>query len=194
MIDTIPPSPAIPVEIPDTERPVHASHQTARYLVAEYLHDWGLRDPEVIAAESRRIVEQAAHQFAESPHPGADLVAIAIEFTQAEVESSIARMASSSPAPVRHRVATNNSIVPRMGRVLLEFPDAIRHRDRPPARLLQVLENSVNPIVPHCNRCDMLPQPRTRLWKILRKGYWYRVQRTLKNVTQQMVRRCAGLW
>jgi len=193
MIDTVPISPVIPDESSPSERPINPAHQKARYLVAEYLHDWGLRDPEVIAEESRRIVEQAAHQFAESARPDADLIAIAIELTQAEVESSIARMASSS-SPSRNRIATNNSIVPRMGRVLLEFPTAIRHRDRPPARLLQMLEHSINPIIPQCSRCDMHPQPRTRLWKLLRKGYWYRVQRTLKSLTQQIARRCAGLW
>ncbi|WP_437229992.1 hypothetical protein SH661x_001726 [Planctomicrobium sp. SH661] len=162
----------------------------ARFLVAEYLHDWGLRDPEVVAQESRRIVEQAELRIAESAKVGMDLCTVAIEITQDEVESSIARMAASTPPMARKRSATNNSIVPRMGRVLLQFPDAIRHRDRPPARLLQVLEISVNPIIPCPTRCDMLPQPRTRLWKWLRKAYWVRVQRRLKKWTG----RCVGLW
>jgi len=182
MIDTLPMTPVPPREIsPELE----ARLNLARYLVADYLHDWGLRDPEVVAQESRRIVEQAELQLAESPRSDLDLNAIAIEITQAEVESSIARMAATSRPHVRKRSATNNSIVPRMGRVLLEFPDAIRHRDRPPARLLQVLETSVNPIVPCSNPCDMLPQPRTRLWKVLRKGYWYRVQRTIWKLSRQ---------
>jgi len=188
MIDTVP---VIPSGMPEFVRPeVDARLKQARYLVAEYLHDWGLRDPEVIAQESRRIVEQAELQLAESVKLGLDLDAVAIEITQAEVEASIARMAASSGVPHRKRIATNNSIVPRMGRVLLEFPDAIRHRDRPPSRLLQMLEKSVNPIVPRSHRCDMLPQPRTRLWKLLRKGYWVCVQRFLKKLT----RRYVGMW
>jgi|GEM_PF-2250063 hypothetical protein len=162
----------------------------ARYLVAEYLYDWGLRDPEVIAQESRRIVDQAALQVAESGDPTRDLFTVAIEITQAEVEASIARMASSHRPSARKRSATNNSIVPRIGRVLLEFPDAIRHRDRPPARLLQVLETSVKPIIPCPSHCDMRPQPRARLWKLLRKAYWVRVHRKILKFT----RRSTGLW
>lgn len=187
MIDTIP-IPKSPLGESQPEFDTRLNQ--ARCLVAEYLHDWGLRDPEVIALESRRIVEQADLQLGDAGRNQAKLCALAVEITQAEVEASIARMAASSRPLARKRIATNNSIVPRMGRVLLEFPDAIRHRDRPPARLLQVLETSVNPIVPCSKRCDMLPQPRTRLWKLLRKGYWFRVQRRLKKLT----RRCVGLW
>lgn len=172
-------------------RPESTARSTqARYLVAEYLHDWGLRDPEVIAQESRRIVDQAALQVAESADPTRDLFTVAIEITQAEVESSIARMAHNSRPSVRKRPATNNSIVPRMGRVLLEFPDAIRHRDRPPARLLQVLETSVKPIIPQPSHCDMRPQPRARLLKLLRKAYWIQVHRKIVKFT----RRSTGLW
>ncbi|SFH85105.1 hypothetical protein [Planctomicrobium piriforme] len=163
----------------------------ARYLVAEYLHDWGLRDPDIVAAESRRIVEQAealtmtgAGEVSEH-----ELCAAAIHITMEEVEASIARMAATS---IRDQLAgspTSNSIVPRMARVLLEFPDAIRHRDRPPARLLQVLERSVAPIIPRCHPREMRPQPSTRLWSVLRRSYWLE----LCGSFQSWVCRCVGV-
>lgn len=184
MIDTVP---VISPSLPEARPEVDARVKQARYLVAEYLHDWGLRDPEVIAQESRRIVEEAELRIAESVRPDLELSSVAIEMTQREVEASIARMAASSQAPVRQRKATNNSIVPRLGPVLLEFPDAIRHRDRPPSRLLQMLERSVNPIVPCSSPCEMRPQPRTRLLKLLRRAYWVRVRRLARKLTRRYV-------
>lgn len=158
----------------------------ARYLVAEYLHDWGLRDPDVIASESRRIVEQA--EGLTITLAGDDfereLRLTAIEIAVDEVEAAIARMATPKPGELSG-VPTNNSIVPRLGEVLLEFPDAIRHRDRPAARLLNVLERSVSPIIPCSNHREMRPQPRTRLLKLLRKGYWHRFKRRLNTLARR---------
>jgi hypothetical protein len=168
---------------------VKTSRDLARYLVAEYLHDWGLRDPDVIAAESRRIVEQAELLMLENVGEAQDqkLAAIAIELTMDEVEAAIVRMATTSMAATLDGVPTNNSIVPRMARVLLEFPEAIRHRDRPPARLLQVLERSVAPIIPYSNHREMRPTMRTRLWRVLRRGYWHQFKRRLNAWTRRVL-------
>lgn len=164
-------------------RPATSARDIARCLVAEYLHDWGLLDPEIVAAESRRIVEQAESLCADVPvlRLEQELCSTAIRITSEEVEASIQRMANSPFRSRLHRLPVNGSIVPRMASVLMEFPDAIRHRDRPPARLLGVLERSVAPIVPQPKRREMLPQPRTRLWKILRKGYWRQVSRRVRR-------------
>ncbi|WP_437205316.1 hypothetical protein [Planctomicrobium sp. SH664] len=153
----------------------------ARYLVAEYLHDWGIRDAEITAAESRRIVEEAEHLTLDVAGDALqrELCETAIRLAMEEVEGAIARMAV-SPSRTRISAPTNDSILPRMASVLLEFPDAIRHRDRPPAHLLAVLEQSVSPIVPFPNRREMRAQPRTRLWPMLRRGYWHRVLRRIQ--------------
>jgi hypothetical protein len=162
---------------------VTRSRNLARYLVAEYLHDWGLRDPDVIASESRRIVDQAELLILENAGESREqkLAAMAIELTMDEVEAAIARMATTSLTAAVDGVPTNNSIVPRMARVLLEFPEAIRHRDRPPARLLQVLERAVAPIIPYSNHREMRPTMRTRLWRVLRRGYWHQFKRRLNT-------------
>jgi len=169
MIDAVIVKKAPTREIPRTTS--GAGKDLARYLVAEYLRDWGLLDPDIIADESRRIVEQA--EALAMPDNGElserELCAAAIHIVMEEVEATIACMASSTS---HAQSTTSNSIVPRMARLLLEFPDAIRHRDRPPARLLQVLERSVAPIIPRCDLREMRPQPSTRLWCVLRGSYW----------------------
>jgi hypothetical protein len=168
---------------------ITSSRDLARYLVAEYLHDWGLRDPDVIAVESRRIVEQAESLTIDVAGEDLEreLCATAIRITMDEVEASIARMAATTGRSRITGAPTNNSIVPRMARVLLAFPDAIRHRDRPPARLLQMLERSVAPIIPCAHRREMRPQPRTRLWKILRAGYWHQLKRRFHGWTRRLL-------
>jgi len=146
----------------------------ARYLVAEYLRDWGLRDPDIIAAESRRIVDQAATETLERHGTivPRTLCATAIHLTMAEVEAAIASMAASSCRPGRNGLPANHAVVPHIARLLMEFPDAIQHRDRPPAKLLQVLESSVTSIVPHPYPREMLAQPSTRLCSLFRVRFW----------------------
>ncbi len=152
----------------------HPECVQARYLVAEYLRDWGLRDPDVIAVESRRIVEQAeAVTLKNYGNVSARyLCATAIHLTMEEVEEAIASMAASSSRDTTNVVALSNCVMPHVARLLLEFPDAIRHRDRPPARLLQVLEQSVTPIIPRPQRREMLAQPSTRLCSMFRGCFW----------------------
>lgn len=184
MINTTPkPQTAVP---PRKSRPSwETTRDRARMLVAEYLRDWGLKNPDVIAAESRRIVEQAEDLFVEGALPGhgrADLCQAAIRLANEEVEAAIASMANSCPRIQGRGSRTNGSIVPRLDSVLLEFPDAIRHRDRPPARLLSILERTVTPIIPECTYREMRPQPRTRLWCVLRRGYWHRVGKRLRAI------------
>lgn len=154
----------------------------ARYLVAEYLHDWGLRDPEVIAAEARRIVERAEAQTLAVPPDLLEqaLCETAIRLTVEEVESAIGTLAASSGPCRLARRPTRGSIVPRMATLLVEFPEAIRHRERPPARLLALLEQSVAPIIPLPNQRDMRPQPRVRVIRIFRIGYWRCILRRLQ--------------
>lgn len=186
MIDT---APLVKKSVSREPRTIARSAQNrARYLVAEYLHDWGLRDPDIIAGESRRIVEQAERLLQEQAGdaPERDLGAMAIRITMDEVEAAIARMAATSPAPAGG-VPTNNSILPRLAPVLLEFPEAIRHRDRSPARLLQVLERSLSPICPCSHHREMRAQPRTKLWRVLRKGYWRTCQRRLQEWTRRLM-------
>lgn len=165
-------------------RPRVASvHDLARYLVAEYLMDWGLRDPDVTAAESRRIVEEAARLTldVEAVNLERELCETAIRLTMEEVEAAIAGMATSSSRNRLPGAPTSNSIVPRIASVFLEFPDAIRHRDRPPAQLLAVLERSISPIVPEAQPRAMRPQPSTRLCCVLRRGYWRCVSRRVSS-------------
>ncbi|HWL08637.1 MAG TPA: hypothetical protein VNQ76_09540 [Planctomicrobium sp.] len=178
MIDTVPvkkaghrePLPATKLTLPSS----HPGSVQARYLVAEYLRDWGLRDPDVIAVESRRIVEQAevVTQQKYGTISLRHLCATAILLTMNEVEEAIAGMAASSSRSLTHEGKNNRSVVPHVARLLQEFPDAIRHRDRPPARLLQVLEQSVAPIIPHPQHREMLAQPSTRLCSLFRGCFW----------------------
>lgn len=166
-------SPA-PAEAEDAEQ--HRCLDQARCVVAEYLRDWGLRDPELVALESRRIVNRAAsylsrtsHQIRERP-----LCETAVRLAVDEIEAWIAQLASGVRGSCLDAKVTTR--LPH--EVAVHSPDLLRHRNRLPARMLLVLEQSVSPVIPSTRPQQMQPQPRTRLWKILRKGYWRPTRRS----------------
>jgi hypothetical protein len=165
----------------------------ARCAVAEYLRDWGLRDPEVIAVESRRIVQEAQARLSNSSsisraaggnhRADADslLGSTAILLAVEEVEDWIARLNCDGKGSFVPRVASADSMVTRPTDLPSQFPDALLQRDHLPAQMLVLLQQSVSPVVPHPRPCEMRPQPRARLWKVLRRGYWRILQRRLKS-------------
>ncbi|WP_437185601.1 hypothetical protein SH668x_002712 [Planctomicrobium sp. SH668] len=156
----------------------------ARCLVAEYLRDWGMRDPDVVAAESLRIVNEAEGRLHDLHAPITQFAMIAIEMAQVEVESCISKYTSSPHSAPKSRSATRDSIVPQLSNLLLKYPEAICPNVSQHSEQMQtVVENSINPIIPRVNHRAMRPQPRTRLFKIFRKGYWVHVHRRVTHVT-----------
>lgn len=167
---------------PDSAHP-HAVEQ-ARCVVAEYLRDWGLRDPELVALETRRIVRRADNHLArDGGEPTAQALSeTAIRLTIEEIETWISQMASQS----RRRNNGHPNGHGSMGESAFHSPDLTHHRNRLPARLLFILEQSVSPVVPSTRRREMRPQPRTRLWKVLRRGYWRQLWKSALA--------CCGRW
>jgi hypothetical protein len=170
----------LPVTTSSKITQVHLKHRSnrspydvARSVVADYLYDWGLTDPEVIATESRRIVYKAAGEVSSSsidvnlPHFEQQMCEMSIRMTILEVEQSISKFEQ------RDSNAALNSDS------LLDIPADMDHRDRGPARLLVKLEETVAPVVPLPVHRDMLPQPKTRLLKMFRPAYWQVVLKKL---------------
>jgi hypothetical protein len=171
-------------------------YDVARSVVAEYLHDWGLTDPEVIATESRRIVYQASagnpKSIAENPlfevNPDdleQRLCESAIRLTISEVEASINRLEPHANSQQRIELPSEEFLMSRMASLLLDIPQEMDTRDRQPRRLLVKLEECLAPVVPHVQQREMQPQPRTKLWKILRKGYWHQLLKNMRGLLSE---------
>jgi hypothetical protein len=165
------------IQVRATEAEPRPAHVEARCVVSEYLHDWGLHDPVLLAAESKRIVEQAVAILSASgtAFTEQELCAKAVRLTVDEIEAWIRALASNSKRSPDNAYTFQGPI---------DSTDLARHRNRLPAKMLLALEQSVSPVVPTTSWRDMRAQPRTRLWRVLRKGYWRKAQRRLQTVCQ----------
>src|SRR5205823_1259935 len=98
----------------------------ARWAVAEYLRDIGLRDPELIARESHQMVARAQRQLAFSSHK-VPLTEAAIQLTVRQLDHWLMALAADSPgtepAPRPGSVAGA-----RLPELLSRYPQALRQK------------------------------------------------------------------
>ena len=150
--------------------PRRTPRDAARCIVGEYLRDWGLRDPDVIAARSREIVEQA-ERFLE--------VAPETTLTLSEAALSIAVVLISAAVVVKPDPADTGSLVPQasvvaeVSHILDEYPQIVRSNagvmDEEAA---DALAHLAMPIVPQSRRSEMPAQPGTRVWRVVSPAYY----------------------
>lgn len=156
---------------------------TAKRLVADYLRDWGLRDPELVAAEAKRIVEATLDEmplYDDTTEAERDAFCqAAIRRTVAEIESWSATIARGITPRAAGRFAMGGTLSPGLSELLDAFPEAIVRRDHPTARALADLERAILPVVPKPNVREMGAVPRTRAVRYLRPGFWKAVARNL---------------
>jgi hypothetical protein len=150
--------------------PRRTPRDAARCTVGEYLRDWGLRDPDVIAARSHEIVEQA-EKFLE----------VAPESTLTLTESSLGIAVDLIAAALVVRPDANNtgSLVPQacvvaeVSHILDEYPclarGSVGDLDHEAA---SVLATAAAPIVPQAKRSEMPAQPGTRVWPLVSPAYY----------------------
>lgn len=160
----------------------HSPQATAKRLVADYLRDWGLRDPELVAAESKRIVEATLGEFPlydDMTDAERDTFCqAAIRRTVAEIESWSATIARGITPRAAGRFALGGTLSPGLSELLDAFPEAVVRRDHPTARALADLEQAILPVVPRPNVREMGVALRTRPVRIFRAGYWRAVFRS----------------
>ncbi len=119
----------------------------SRAAVAEYLRDLGLGDPDVIAQESLRIVDQALFETTSSEeiNPAA-LCERAIRLTVRQLEKLlrlVARQSGSGEEPER----LGSVVAARLPVLLDQFPEAIG-KDKLPEELASSLQDRLSPVVP----------------------------------------------
>lgn len=162
----------------------HSPQATAKRLVADYLRDWGLRDPELVAAESKRIVEATLGEFPlYDDMTDAERDAFcqaAIRRTVAEIESWSATIARGITPRAAGRFALGGTLSPALSELLDAFPEAVVRRDHPTARALADLEQAILPVVPKPHVREMGAALRTRPVKIFRAVYWRAMFRNLQ--------------
>jgi hypothetical protein len=119
----------------------------AREAVAEYLRDLGLRDPDVIARESLRIVDQALCEAASADEVAQTILcerATRLTVKQSEkLLSLVARQSGSGEEPER----LGSVIAARLPDLLAQFPNAIG-QDKLPDELLNSVQDRLSPVVP----------------------------------------------
>src|SRR5688500_3546607 len=83
----------VPLVVTDTQAQHDAAIAAARCAVAEYLRDVGLRDPDLVAQESRRLVSQALERLGSNAEVTETVLAeAAIKLTVKRLEHLLAAL------------------------------------------------------------------------------------------------------
>jgi membrane glycosyltransferase len=128
-------------------RPADSAIAKARCAVAEYLRDLGLRDPDVVAQESQRIVSQAQRELAPTAAVDeASLCETAIRLTVKQLERWLLVLASQSGSPDEPE-RLGSVIAARLPMLLEQFPQPLDQK-RLPAGLVGSLQGNLAPVVP----------------------------------------------
>jgi len=155
---------------PAERAPRRTPRDAARCIVGEYLRDWGLRDPDVIAGRSREIVEQAERYLEVAPES---------LLTLSEASLSIAVDLISAAVVVKPEAGDTTSLVPQasvvaeVSHLLDDYPQiAQTSSDKMDEEAAEILAHIARPIVPQSKRSEMPAQPGTRVWRVVSPAYY----------------------
>jgi hypothetical protein len=149
--------------------PRRTPRDAARCIVGEYLRDWGLRDPDVIAARSREIVEQAETFLSVAPESA---------LTLSEAALGIAVDLITAAIVVKPEPGDSGSLVPQASvvsgvcQILDEYPSLVRGAGEIDLEAAGALATAAAPIVPQSKRSEMPAQPGTRVFRLVSPAYY----------------------
>ena len=150
--------------------PRRTPRDAARCIVGEYLRDWGLRDPDVIAARSREIVEQAEKFLAVAPESTLTLTDAALGIAVDLI--AVAVVVKPEPGDTGSLVP-QASVVSEVSQILDEYPCLVRGSagaiDQEAAG---ALATAASPIVPQAKRSEMPAKPGNRVWPLVSPAYY----------------------
>lgn len=159
-----------PHSAPADRAPRRTPRDAARCIVGEYLRDWGLRDPDVIAARSREIVEQAERFLAVAPESTLTLSEAALGISVDLIAAAIV---------VKPEPGDTGTLIPQacviaeVSHVLDEYPQlAGGSSSEFDAEANGALATLASPIVPLSKRSEMPAQPGTRVWRAVSPAYY----------------------
>jgi len=156
----------------------------ARCTVGEYLRDWGLRDPDVIAARSREIVEQAEKFLQVAPES---------TLTLAEASLGIAVDLITAAVVVKPDAKDTGSLVPQasvvseVSHIFDEYPSLVRGGGEFDQEAVGALATAAAPIVPQAKRSEMPAQPGTRVWPLVSPAYYQALVKRLAMAFREPV-------
>jgi len=174
-----------PISAPAERAPRRTPRDAARCIVGEYLRDWGLRDPDVIADRSREIVEQAETFLAVAPES---------TLTLAEASLGIAVDLISAAIVVKPEPADSGTLVPQASVVaevthlLEDYPCLVRGAaDEIDHEAMGAVATLASPIVPQARRGEMPAQPGTRVWRLVSPAYYQGLARRIAMAFREPV-------
>ncbi len=162
-----------PVSAPAERAPRRSPRDAARCIVGEYLRDWGLRDPDVIATRARDIVDQAEKLIAAQPDSTLTLSEAALSITVDLIAAAIVV----KPEAGETGLVPQACVVAEVSEILDAYPCLVQG-DRDPAAS-DLLSTAARPIVPQAKRSEMPAQPGTRVWRVVSPAYYQGLARRI---------------
>ncbi|MGE0761403.1 MAG: glucans biosynthesis glucosyltransferase MdoH, partial [Pirellulaceae bacterium] len=140
-----------PVDLMGQNSTDDAEEAAARWAVAEYLRDLGLRDPAWIARETESLVRDAQLARKEASGQGSSLAEAAVARTVHQLDQWLAALARSAGEETEPR-RRSRIVGARLPDLLSRYPHALNPR-RPDAEMMNTAQRDLTPVV---------PQPRPR--------------------------------
>lgn len=167
-----------------SQHPELAAGARAQRVLAEYLRQWGLRDPAVIAAHCRRWVQQAAERIAAGSERAAALDRLAIELAIAEIDGWLDHLSKLASTHAGDAHARRGLLAVEMQMLADRYSGVLLSRDGLPSSLMQHLRHAARPIVPPVHRVPMRPQPMGELPWLLSPQRWWQ---SLRGLTRTLL-------
>ncbi len=157
--------------------PRRTPRDAARCIVGEYLRDWGLRDPDVIADRSREIVDQAERFVAQQPEASPTLSEAALGIA---VDLIAAAVVVKPDAGDTGTLVPQASVVAEVSQLLEDYPHFVgASADDLDLEAAGAMATLASPIVPQPKRSEMPAQPGTRVWRVVSPAYYQGLARRI---------------
>ena len=150
----------------------------AERLLAEYLRQWGLRDPSAIATQCRRWVRRATGRADDLQAPSSsrgDLAEAALADAMRDMDRWLDHLALLvSPVPTE-AAARRGLLAMALPTVIDRYPQALLQYESLPASFVQQLREAARPVVPVATQLRrMQGPPLGELPPLLQPRHWRR--------------------
>jgi hypothetical protein len=145
----------------------------AERVLAEYLRQWGLRDPTTIAAHCRRWVRQAVERAgSQSEQQPAVIYQAAVAAAVAEIDGWLDHLAMLASSNRDEAHARRGLLAMEVQTLIDKYPAALLSHDSLPAPLVQQLRRAAHSAMPAAHLMPMRAQPLGRWARPLGWRWW----------------------
>jgi len=145
----------------------------AERVLAEYLRQWGLRDPTTIATHCRRWVREAVERV--GSQPGGQPVAIcraAVEAAISEIDEWLDHLSALAAVNGDDARARRGLLAIEVQTMIDKYPEALLNYDALPAPLMKHIRRASHSAVPAIHATRMRAQPLGQLASPLTWRWW----------------------